>query len=83
MRRRLATPAALAVLMLGLSACVGDDGTGPITEAPSYPNQGSDDGGESPEESDGGGDDEGDEQAAPDIPAGWPPWRLAIDSPAC
>lgn len=72
MRRRLAAPAALAVLTLGLAACAGDDGTGPVTEAPptlidnddaSDGGGGSDGGGS--EASDGGGSTE----AAPDIPA--------------
>lgn len=72
MRRRLAAPAALAVLTLGLAACAGDDGTGPVTEAPptlidnddaSDGGWGSDGGGS--EASDGGGSTE----AAPDIPA--------------
>lgn len=72
MRRRLAAPAALAVLTLGLAACAGDDGTGPVTEAPPtlIDNDDASDGGGSSdaggsEASDGGGSTE----AAPDIPA--------------
>lgn len=71
MCRRLAFPAALSVLTLGLASCAGDDGTGPVTEAPptlisgntSDGGAGSDDGGSNG--SDGGGSPD----SAPDIPA--------------
>lgn len=72
MRRRLAAPAALAVLTLGLAACAGDDGTGPVTEAPPtlIDNDDASDGGGSSDSGDskasGGG---GSAEAAPDIPA--------------